>query len=346
MKKILLTVALNVTDRPSRWKHVSKAYLALATSLTKLGHECLLFVTPDAIHNNLKKSKYIVQTAVNFNEVIENFKPDICFIWGGRTEADHKTINQIKQHQPNCKFIYSEAAWFPQRGTIYFDERGTNAEASFCQRDFKDSVTQEEIRHFLKLRKKIIRKDRKLHWWNRIEDFNIQKPDLSKKILVPLQDENDTNIINSSPFKTMRELIFFLSETYPNYQFIIREHPRAKSKNLPTNLNNIEYQNSKKPLFEQFDDIGLVIGINSTVLLQSAIHNKPVIALGEGIVSNGKYIYKLNKKQPIKDLTSINIDSNEALIRLTYLLVKIQLPRKNLKKPSFIKKSYLKNLIY
>lgn len=339
MKKILFTVALNVTDRPSRWKHVSKAYYALSLSLSRLGFKCQIFINRESIHSCLKENDYIIQNN-NLEEVIANYNPDISFIWGGRTPADKKTINSILSINPACKIIYSEAGWFPQRGTVYFDTIGTNADASFSQKNYTGSVTKKEINHFLKLRKTIIRKDLDLFPWSKIPQFHITPPDLNKKILIPLQDENDTNIINSSPFKTMKEFIEFVSYTYPNQNFIVREHPRARSKNLPQ-LSNIEYQNSKVPLFKQYKDIGMVLGINSTVLLQSAMHNKTVIALGEGLVSPGQCVFNMDINNPVLDLSQIKIDSNIALERLTLLLIRKQLIRKKLSNSNYIKNSYI-----
>lgn len=344
MKKIMFTVGLSQDISPKGWRHVSKAYLDLSISLRKLGHECILVVNKNAIDRHLKKVDYFYIEDKNIKDLIKKFTPDICFIWGGRRPGDIKTKNMVLDLVPNCKFIYSEAGWFPQKGTIYFDSLGTNANASFSQKSYVEKATPNELEKFLSLRKRIIRKDLGLPIWKSISKFKITRANLQKKILVPLQDEKDSNITNSSPFKTMRELVTFLATTYPNQNFIVRSHPRAKSENLPL-FKNVEYQESNIPLFKQFSEIGMVIGINSTVLLQSAMHNKTVVALGDGLGTPGQCVYKMDVNNPIAKLDDIVINSEAALNRLAVLLVKKQLQRNKLSQPRYIKKSYLWDMI-
>nr|WP_067286505.1 hypothetical protein [Marinobacterium profundum] len=344
-KKILFTVAAHVTDRPERWKHVAKAYQVLAGSLKKLGHESCFYVHPKSVHGRLKRKDYVLTNELGLPELLIREKPDVCFIWGGRTDADRKTADLIKEYSSNCKVLYSEAGWFPQRDRIYFDNEGTNAEASFSKKLIVgEIITERDRQNFLRMRNRIVRRDLGLHFFSQVSEFKIEPPDTIKKILVPLQDENDSNIRYSSPFKTMRSFVEYLSNSYPQYQFVVRQHPRAPVDNLPV-LANVEYQDKSVDLFKQFDEIGLVIGINSTVLLQAAMHNKTVIALGEGIASTGGCVYSMDVNKPLPDFDAPLVDTAEAEKRLAFLLVKRQMNRRKLANKRYVKQSYLYSLI-
>ncbi|NVK39651.1 MAG: hypothetical protein HWE39_00280 [Oceanospirillaceae bacterium] len=344
-KKILFTVAAYVTDRPGRWKHVAKAYLMLAKGLAKLGYDSCFYVHPEAVHGRMKQGRYILTSDEELPLLLKREKPDFCFIWGGRTEADRKTAQQVKEYSSRCRIIYSEAGWFPQRDRIYFDLEGTNADASFSKRlTGEDNIQDRERANFIRMRNRIVRRDLGLNPFARVSPFRIEPPDIRKKILVPLQDEQDTNIICSSPFKTMRAFVEYLSATYPQYRFVVRQHPRAPVSNLPA-LDNVEYQDKSVDLFRQFDDIGLVIGINSTVLLQAAMHNKTVIALGEGIASAGGCVYPMDVDNPLPEFDCPLVDTDAAERRLAFLLVERQMNRRKLASKRYLQQSYLYELM-
>lgn len=344
LKKILFTVAAYVEDRPERWTHVSKTYSKLADGLQKIGYVTRFYVHDKAMHKDLQEKKYTLSSTLPLDKYLILEKPDIVFIWGGRIDADRMTIKIINLFNPSIRIIYSELGWFPQKGSVYFDSRGTNANASFSRDDWKYDSTKKERKAFRRMRSRIIRKDLGLRFYQNCSRFKIAPPDPSKKILVPLQDENDANIIYSSPFKKMKDFIAFLSDSYPTYTFLVRQHPHALVNGLPE-LPNIEYQDMSTGLFSQFDDIGLVIGINSTVLLQATMHNKTVISVGTGIATVGGCTYSMNVNDPLTDFSHPLIDSKKAENRLAFLLVCRQMCRDKLNDPSYVKNSYLYDLI-
>lgn len=343
-KKILFTIAVNVKDRPIRWKSIGKIYSRLNKSLKALNYECKFYVNDDAMHKKLKNVDYTLTSSKNLKDFLDDFSPDIVFIWGGRTVEDKKTIEIIKNHNKEIKIIYSELGWFPQKNNIYFDMKGTNSEASFCCDINNYELSKKDLIQFNRLRDKIIRKDLNIPIYKKSDFFKIEKPDLSKPILVPLQDESDTNITLASPFKKMKHFIEFLLNNYPQYKFVIRQHPNGQIHDLPKS-NNIIIQNNETSIFKNIDNYGMVIGINSTVLLQSALHNKTVVAVGNGIASYGGCSYMLDLNNPIRDLSQININSCKAKYRLTYLLIKKQLDQKKLSNLKYFKKTYLYNYI-
>lgn len=343
--KILFTIAAHVDDRPNRWQHVCKTYQRLALSLSALGHEAVFYVHDDAyVEKSLKSMRYALSSQCDLEAYLEQEQPDVVFIWGGRISADHETVAKIRAYRADTKIIYSELGWFPQRDTIYFDEGGTNANASFSKQQTEYTPTQADLDAFHKMRNKIVFADLGLPFYRRPAPFHIAPPDISKKILVPLQDETDTNITESSPFQKMGDFVTFLSETYPSYEFLVRPHPRAPIDGLPR-FSNVEYQDSAASLFGSFNDIGMVLGINSTVLLQSALHNKTVVAVGQGIASYGGCVYNMDVNNPLAQFDEPLVNQEAAVHRLTFLLVQRQLQQGLLHKPHYIQQSYLYDML-
>lgn len=342
--KALFTAAVHFEQNAHRYGHVIKSYSKLYHGLRKLGFDVNFYINSRAWHRSLKKIPYVSAREVAFDEYVEVLKPDVVFIWGGRRAEDQRTAAQARLANPAVKIIYSELGWFPQRDRIYFDDLGTNAAARISHSGGDRLFSADEYRAFQRIRRRIIRRDLRLRFYQRVPEFSIQKPDLSKPILVPLQDEADSNILYSSPFKRMRDFVSWLGETYPNHQFLVRAHPRAPARNLPA-IGNVTYQAPGEPLFSAFNDIGMVLGINSTVLLQSALHNKTVVAVGEGIASFGGCVHRLDVNVPPPSLRDIEVSTEQAAKRLMFLLVERQIDQNLLSKPTFLRNSYLLDLI-
>lgn len=342
--KIAFTIAAHVEDRPQRWSHVGKTYAYLATGLRKLGYSTAFYVHPNAVHRLIQDQPHKTSDQLSLHQFLVEEAPDFVFIWGGRIQADRRTVEIIRECNPKIRIVFSELGWFPQRDRVYFDPQGTNAEASFCSNASVEESTSIEKSQFLKMRRRILRRDLGLRFYNSVPPFAIEPPDTRKPILVPLQDERDTNIIESSPFAKMRDFVGFLHETYPHLKFLVRPHPRAPVDDLPV-LPNVEYQNSKASLFGCFNEIGMVLGINSTVLLQAAMHNKTVAAVGDGIATYGGCVYRMDIENPPQNLSDIRIDSHQAEERLTFLLVKRQLVECKLMNANYVRNSNLFELL-
>ena len=341
MKKILLPIAPNMED-PTKYKGVGRYYFYLYQSLSKLGHNVKIHCESQSIHKYLRKISYITNETISFESYSAEFRPDIIFIWGGRNKEDVENINWINKNLPDTKLIFCENGWFPQKDYLYFDTMGTNAASSLNIED-NDNFTF-NIKDFNKVRKGIIRKDLGLSIFHSIPDFHIQKPGKKLKILVPLQDEKDSNIQISSPFKKMRQFIEFLSNNYPQYHFNVRPHPTILKYDLP-DLNNVSYQSRSVALFDAIYDSNLIIGINSTLLLQAALHNRSVISIGDGLASYGGVTYKLDVNNPPDNFEDINVSTSQAKHRL-YAIMKRQLKKTKISNPSYIKKSYLYDFLH
>ena len=171
--------------------------------------------------------------------------------------------------------VYSEQGWFPQSATLYFDLSGCNGKCGTKNRSYSDLSPEEEHR-FLGRRKAYLEQIGQNDRFT-TKRFEIAPPNINKPVFVPLQDERDLNIVQDSPFRTMDEFVSFLVENYPKNRFIVRPHPKYPSPKLSQHP-NIEIDNPKRPMFESLAACGMVAGINSTTLLESALLGYTVVS--------------------------------------------------------------------
>jgi hypothetical protein len=97
-------------------------------------------------------------------------------------------------------------------------------------------------------------------------------------VLVPLQLENDSQVLFSSPFRDMGEVIAYAEDHWPRQEIIVRPHPKART-TLPTKRARWE-RGSGGDFLHWAAGASVVVGINSTALAEAAILGVPVHALG------------------------------------------------------------------
>jgi hypothetical protein len=343
MNSYLFTLALGVHDRPERWGSVSGYYLSLAHSLERLGHRVVFALSPQ-IRVRSAFAKHDCRTVADHAAldgllVAEGFTH--AFIWGGRLDADRETRDRLEAR--GVRVVFSELGWFPQAGTVYFDPHGTNAEVSFNGHPYAECLPAAR-KEFARRRREFYRRKAGLGFFAAPPQFNIKEPDLSKPILVPLQDESDTNITLASPFKRMADFIDCLALNYPNYRFVVRPHPSAPAANLPRHA-NVTYQESSVDVYRGMADFGLVVGINSTLLLESAMMNMPVVAFGQGIGTGTGVFHELAADDLPVGLEQVRVDTARAESYLAFLIGQRQLFKQDLRAPRRVRSSYLGDLL-
>jgi hypothetical protein len=278
--KILFHVGVGNTDRPFRWSFVNGLFSNLARTLENLGHECLVWSHIDAQHSNVYKNN-IKSRDVSNNELslAKAFKPDWVFTWNGNSDGDKLMINEFGREN----IIFAELGFFDHYTTVFFDFKGVNGDSENLEIDllpFNEKMYQE-------LKSKY------------------QKPRLYNGdfIFVPLQDEQDTNITLHSPIKKMDDLLQYVEdkiEIGDGVKVLFKQHPKARCQIKPRN-NFIEVT---EDVHHYIPYAKQIIGINSTVLLESLIYTNNVITLGKGITSrefkndeNKQFITHLKSKQ-------------------------------------------------
>jgi len=144
-----------------------------------------------------------------------------------------------------------------------------------------------------KMKKKLLSLKFKYGYSGSIEDF-VENPFL----LLPLQVNNDTQIIQNSNFKDMYQILDTLAPLLINsgYDLVVKEHPEETS-----------YVNYKK--YSKYDHVHIVknvdlntlinkaacvITVNSSVGFQAIQKNKKVITLGNSFYNSAPGVFKCN----------------------------------------------------
>ena len=234
-------------------------------------------------------------------KVLRSFRPDTIVIWNGLMDYQQGFINLAKSFDPQQQFSFLESGWFPQKNTYYSDPQGVNAASSISRATpapLSPSQTSE------------IKKWKALYR----QSYGAPKSCDNGYYFVPLQLETDTNITLFSPFKRMKALLqWVIDNTDPVRPIVVRPHPLSDINNEEFNrLNDRIYVDGNTPLQKLIAESHAVIGINSTVLLESLIFEKPTIALGRGIFQHSNAIYS----PPLDSSIPNNLDSTVPQVAL------------------------------
>ncbi|NBU73075.1 MAG: hypothetical protein EBS53_16815 [Bacteroidetes bacterium] len=111
-------------------------------------------------------------------------------------------------------------------------------------------------------------------------------------ILIPLQIENDSQILYYTKYKNMYEFIVDVIKEYPKYKIIIKTHPKNNFNKYFISWNDnytklvssdrISIVNDKSISFmELAASSSLVIGLTSTTLYEAGILGKKIISIGK-----------------------------------------------------------------
>jgi hypothetical protein len=209
----------------------------------------------------------------------KNFEVELChrktipdfancklfIIWNGSEPIHQPILNEARQN--SVRILFAECAWFPQSKFYYLDENGINADCSLM--DDISWVTDEHIKKLEQFKK------------NYISELCWKSP--GKYIIVPLQLDNDTNIIKNAPFKNMQSFINHAEESFPNDFILFKTHPVLPNLNYKVKGTNALVRNGN--LLEFSQDAKLAYGQTSTALLETCLMGVPTIAIGNCFLS-------------------------------------------------------------
>ncbi|MDI4652868.1 MULTISPECIES: hypothetical protein [Pseudoalteromonas] len=222
-----------------------------------------------------------------YHSVLVNNQFDEVLIWNGNFEYQ-QTFLSCLQTYPNIQKQFAEVGWFDQSNSIYIDPYGVNGKsllAKTCPPALNHSELEKVSGFITEYTKDYLR---------------VNCASNTLKILVPLQVDTDSNILNHSPFSSMQAFIDFLADWLPdkNVEIIVRPHPKAT-------YNYALKSNRKDFIFDASGDIkskiaesDIVIGINSTALIQALAFRKPVMAFGESVYSSSDAVHKVAVDPP------------------------------------------------
>ncbi len=264
---VVFTLALGIADRPKRWHTPGTFFVRVGDVLEQWGIDCYYVAHPVVRLQAVdRRTSWRMESAEALGDVIAPLRPSYLFVWNGNAAGDRETVRVAERMGIQC--VFAEIGWFPQSETVYFDWDGTNFRSSIRRLDV-DAVAV----------------DPRLDKW--VADYlaprvgqTVAEPGY---VFVPLQDETDTNITEASPYKTMDAFVCDVSMRLPTERIIVRRHPRFMDVELG-NYSNVEYRNDGE-LYDWLRGAKAVIGINSTVLLEALLLEKPIVAMGQGLAS-------------------------------------------------------------
>lgn len=313
--KILFAIALGINDRPERWEAVTRFFVTLGNTLREAGVDCW-YVCHTAAASPLvrirRDRKIMQENHEGFDAILERVQPDHIFIWNGASDGDVITRQFADRVSIPCRF--GELGWFPQSKMLYFDTDGTNARSSIRKIDLTKLAVDPRLDEWL------------IKWRGQLD---LSPPDRRDYIFVPLQDERDLNITLASPYSTMFAFVEALAAKFPSEHFIVRPHPQFADVRLPKRK-NIEIR-LDGPLHGWLTHADAVIGINSTVLLESLALGMPTHSLGEGITTGLNVMYELGDVSAMTIHRSIDAPRADRTRRLVSELIFVrQTQRKDL----------------
>jgi hypothetical protein len=182
----------------------------------------------------------------------------MAVIWNGMQHYGPLITNLCsKRNIPRC---YIEWGMLPQSETFFIDPFGFCSESILTKN--LSWITSEDINNMLNERDRLQSK-----YKINCEDY----------VLVPLQIENDTQILHYSPYNNMEEFIKHIKIMYPNNKILVKTHPKSGAKRQIDGVEIIQ----NGDFLELASKASVVVGITSTCLYESAILGIPVISLGD-----------------------------------------------------------------
>lgn len=244
--------------------------------------------------------------------LVKRFQPDRVVIWNGNFQHQENTVQTLNELGYRDRTLHLEVAWFSQKEFVYVDPKGVNMNSSICHRPVSPLSPLQRMRLD--------------HWYDRIQHERIgsqqggRRPG-PQRIFVPLQVDTDTSIQEGSPFLDMRSFIKFLEDWVPSdYEIILKAHPKAHYPYvLGTHRKDFHFRASSS-VDELIAEADIVLGVNSTVLMEAAALGKRVVAFGRGLFSGCGVLSEAMLSDSPSEVFSRQIDT-EARASFFYHLV-------------------------
>jgi hypothetical protein len=184
-------------------------------------------------------------------------KASMVFIWNGKQRQGPLAAELCRRH--GIPHAYYEWGFLPQKETYWVFP----GDRDLLLQDLS-WVCQEDVDVFL------------------TQKLTLQQAcPLSPQghVLVPLQIENDTSILYTTPYAGMDEFVADIAAMYPEQRVVIRPHPKSGATRIVRNSNHLV--DGSGTWFEACSKASAVVGLTSTSLVESALLGVPTFALGD-----------------------------------------------------------------
>lgn len=201
------------------------------------------------------------------------------YFTNGNDKQDQIIIKLLKKKRYKGFYLFSELGWLTYQRCFYLDHMGIGNYNSMFKRTFSSIYKKPEIDIINRYKKDL---DEELNKFQKSVPYD-------NYILAPLQVDGDSKLIIGSPhFKTVSDFVDHIINLVPNtYIILFKNHPKNKHPapipKLPNVIDITHEKYNKKQLIEK---AFLIVGINSTFLLESLYLHKKVCSFGLDVFSN------------------------------------------------------------
>ncbi|AFL51445.1 hypothetical protein ABIE78_002724 [Sinorhizobium fredii] len=287
---------LHLDDYRARMKkgEVSKAAIGTAFwdekkySIYNIKHELLRALPVDR-----RRDLYMLRRdGLALTRLVEDQRIDSLIVWNGVTGHVANAMRIIGEHK-GITGGFLERGYL--RDSVFFDRDGTNGISSLARgtatiydsADVANSVTA--LGDFVD---------------STLLSFADTPASGRKQIFVPLQVQQDSNILLYSPsIKTMRQLVLdainLAQALGQEWNVIVRDHPEETQSGLNIPFGDRVWRDNTSTLEERISSSSIVFTVNSTVGLTAALAGKVVICNGEGIYCRESFV--INKSNMTRD---------------------------------------------
>jgi glycosyltransferase involved in cell wall biosynthesis len=219
--------------------------------------------------------------------VLDRARPDAIFAWNKNTLLDRIAAER------GVAVIHNELGLdrAPRPVTYYFDPQGINAESSLRR-------VWERYRHFHlpPCCQELVDLYRSLYlepWLGpvaRTETLESLGLDPARRtVLIPMQVENDSNVLGNSPFRSMVEFCETVQRGIPEgeWNVIVKPHPAdpAPHTQLPADLRGVRVVAAQHPTGPLLKAADVVCTISSTTGYEALLAGKQVVTFGSSAFS-------------------------------------------------------------
>jgi hypothetical protein len=254
---------------------IFKIFKALGTTFEIVGNH----VNYLAKQNDILPLRNTYDKEESFDKVLA--ETDLLFMWNGGMGKEQEMAE--KAQRLGIPIYFCELGWLPQNGTFYFDLKGVNYASSMRTWEPRPLSLGEERYLRIKLDHYHLHHAKKTDL--RLEDTPF--------VFVPFQVENDSQILNYSPYiKTMQQLVDFVEAYVPqDIRIYYKTHPKQNLGPVNIPFRSRLFSEGTTHDFLQHPGCRYVITINSTVGVEALTYVKPVITLGRAFYGGRKMTY-------------------------------------------------------
>lgn len=237
----------------------------LCRALRRRGHTLKILCSPELGACNYWSEfdcSYVDWRRWKYQEVFK-FDPDVVILWNGYADDTNAGTAYLKQH---FKVLHVENGWLPQAGNLYIAEDLACHDANFIPLNMTESecASSEELNAI------------KLSYPEAIPETLPEK-----YIFIPLQLDGDSALTRSSPMFKGWDIVDAALELLPkDVNLIVKEHPKQRKISRPS---GVEIYDGPLSSIQLAANATAVLGINSTVLVESLLYNKFVVAFGKNV---------------------------------------------------------------